>query len=58
MELDIFNEYGAAEVKQESGKYYWTVDGYGSPGWQEIPKSLYIEIIKFAESGQAKPPKL
>lgn len=43
----IANFYGGLVVKNVEGKYFWAIDGHDSYGWEEIPKTLYDEIIKF-----------
>lgn len=50
-EIDcIGNYYGCLNVKIEDGTYYWGIENYDGIGWEEIPKSLYYEIIKHYES--------
>ena len=44
--FDIGNAYGGLEIKEEGGKYYWTIDGYEGGEWYEIPKTLYDELVK------------
>ena len=45
---DIANYYGGLSVKFENGKYFWGILNYDSDfGWDEIPKSLYDELIKY-----------
>jgi hypothetical protein len=44
----IGNYYGSLEVKDENDKYFWQIpDCDGIDRWEEIPKSLYDELIKF-----------
>ena len=56
------NYYGGVVVQKVDGKYYWTIKSYSdlSPSleldecgynpWEEIPRSLYDELIKFSKS--------
>lgn len=43
----IGNYYGGLAVKQEDGKYWWSIENYDGHGWEEIPESLYLELLKF-----------
>lgn len=47
---NIGNYYGCLEVKEENDKYYWCIEDWERAYWEEIPKSLYDELIKFEES--------
>ena len=43
----IENYYGGLHVKEDEGKYFWGIeDSYGTD-WEEIPESLYLELVKF-----------
>ncbi len=44
---NIGNLYGCLEVKIENGKYYWGIEDWNGVDWEEIPKSLYDELIEF-----------
>src|SRR5690606_32430959 len=46
----ICNHYGGLSAKAEDGKFYWTIEGYGGEWWEEIPESLYHELIKHADT--------
>ncbi len=46
---DIGNYYGGLSVKVESGIPYWSIENYDGQDWEEIPASLYKELIKFEE---------
>ena len=46
---NIGNYYGVLEIWEEDGKYYWSLPSYGSTLDEEIPESLYMELIKFNE---------
>lgn len=43
----IGNYYGGIQVKEDSGKYFWRIENYCETPFQEIPKSLYDELIKY-----------
>lgn len=46
---DIGNYYGCLSVMEEGGKFFWSIEDWDGRRWQEIPESLYIELIKFEE---------
>lgn len=46
---DIGNYYGCLEVKVENGVSYWSIENWNGHGWEEIPSSLYKELIKFED---------
>lgn len=46
----IGNYYGALEVKEDAGKYWWSIENWDGHEWEEIPESLYRELIKFDEA--------
>lgn len=54
---EIAGYYGGLLVKEEGGKYYWGIDDLDPTEWEEIPKSLYDELIKF-EEGRNEPDSL
>lgn len=48
---EICNYYGGLYIQEYEGKYYWIIENYCTnfsdiTEWQEIPKSLYDELIK------------
>lgn len=48
---EIENYYGGLEVTVESGKYYWGIRNCDDTvEWEEIPQSLYDELIKFQDN--------
>lgn len=51
---EIGNHYGCLEVRKEDGKFYWSIENWNGHYWEEIPESLYIELIKFEDSRNAK----
>jgi len=46
----ISNFYGALYVKEENGKCYCGIENYDPTVWEEIPRSLYDELLKFEAS--------
>ena len=48
----IGNYYGNLEVKEGGGLYYWTIENYEGIDWEEIPESLYNELVKFEDRKQ------
>lgn len=46
----IGNYYGGLSVKEEDGKYFWSIENYDGHDWEEIPKSLYDELVRYDES--------
>ena len=46
----IGNYYGCLSVKKEGRKFFWSIENWDGHGWEQIPKSLYEELIKFEES--------
>lgn len=45
----ISNYYGGLRVKEEGGKFWWSIENYDGDNWEEIPESLYLELIKFQD---------
>ena len=46
---NIGNYYGSLEVKKEDGAFFWSIENWDGTVWEEIPESLYIELVKFEE---------
>lgn len=46
----IANYYGYLFVKAEDGKFFWSIEDYDGHWWEEIPESLYQELLKFNEN--------
>lgn len=51
---DIGNYYGGLELAENDEKYYWCIENYDTDlgnirHYQEIPESLYRELIKFSQ---------
>ena len=49
---NIGNYYGCLNIKEKEGKYFWSIENWDGFVWQEIPKSLYDELIKFEDSDE------
>lgn len=47
---EIGNYYGGLSVKENEGKYYWSIENHDGENWEEIPHSLYLELISFNAS--------
>lgn len=43
----IGNYYGCLRVREESNRFFWSIENYDGDHWEEIPESLYLELIKF-----------
>lgn len=41
----IGNYYGGLSVKEEGGKFYWTIENYDGHEWEEISESLYRKLL-------------
>ena len=50
----ISNYYGSLSVKEDDGKYFWGIDDFNGIRWEEIPKSLYDELMKFQDQKQKR----
>lgn len=46
----IGNYYGTLEVKKHNNKFWWSIPNYRDIYWEEIPESLYKELIEFNNS--------
>jgi len=43
-------------VKEKNGEFFWStvdVNSFGLMKWEQIPESLYDEIVKFEEGDQS-----
>ena len=43
----ISNYYGGLRVKTEDGKFFWSIEDVTEDDWEEIPESLYLELMRF-----------
>ena len=46
---NIGNYYGCLSVKSENNKYYWSIENYDGHDYEEIPHSLYVELVKYKD---------
>jgi len=51
---DIGNYYGCLNVEVINGRYYWSIENYDGDNFEEIPESLYNELLKHYESLQQR----
>jgi hypothetical protein len=47
---EIGNYYGSLLVKEEDGKFLWSIPDHSSIKWEEIPKSLYDSLINYEDN--------
>lgn len=47
---EVGNYYGSLYVKEEDGKFYWSVENWDGHHWDEIPEYLYRALLQFEES--------
>lgn len=50
----IGNYYGSLTVKECDGKFFWSIEDYAGYIWEEIPETLYRELIKFDDQGDTQ----
>ena len=43
---NINHEYGGLLIKEEGGKFFWSIEANAFDKWEEIPESLYLELDK------------
>jgi hypothetical protein len=46
---NICHEYGHLLIKEDEGKFFWSIEANTFEEWEEIPKSLYLELYKLEE---------
>jgi hypothetical protein len=50
LDVGLENACGDMLIKEKNCKHYWCITcDINGKRWQEIPKSLYDEIVKFVE---------
>jgi hypothetical protein len=52
MEIDIGtieNYYGGLAVRENAGRYEWSIENWNGHSWKEIPKTLYDALIQFED---------
>jgi len=47
---NIGNCYGRLNIKVDSDRYFWSIENWSGFNWEEIPKTLYDECVKFEET--------
>ena len=47
---NIDNYYGGLMVKSGENIFFWGIEDHSGIRWEEIPKSLHDELIKYNES--------
>lgn len=50
---EIGNYYGCLEVKEENGKFYWSIENWDGHDWQEIPEHLFNVLNKFEDENSS-----
>lgn len=45
----ISNYYGGLNIGECEGHFYWSIEDWNDDYWEEIPESLYRELIKLEE---------
>jgi hypothetical protein len=46
----IGNYYGSLFVKKDDdGRCWWSIENYDGNDWEQIPQSLYDELMKFED---------
>ena len=51
----IASYYGCLTTySSEDGKYYWGIENYDGTEWEEIPESLYNELVRFEDFRNGK----
>ena len=43
---EIGNCYGGLSVKEEGGKFFWSIGDWSGEHYMPIPESLYRELMK------------
>jgi hypothetical protein len=49
----ISNLYGGLHVRETIGKFFWSIENWDGFEWEEIPESLYRELLAFEEKREA-----
>ena len=50
---DIGSAYGGLDVKEEDGKFFWSIENYDGHDWDEIPEYLYLAFNKFQDEAES-----
>jgi len=43
----IGNYYGGLYVKEQDGRFWWSILNYDGQDWEEIPNWLFDALVKF-----------
>ena len=46
----VGNYYGCLKVKEDDGKYFWTIEDWDGDYWLEIPEQLYKALLPYGYS--------
>ena len=46
----IGNYYGSLHIRVGNGVHQWGIENYNGFFWEDIPKSLYDEMVKFQDA--------
>jgi hypothetical protein len=46
----IENYYGGLYIKEEDGKYYWSIENFDGQNFKEIPKYLYQALLCYEKA--------
>ena len=44
--MPIGNCHGNLEIKEDDGKFYWSIENWDGHHWEEIPVELYECLLK------------
>ena len=53
---DIGNQYGSLKVKQEDGKFAWSIENWDGDEWEEIPEYLFAALNRFEDEIEGRQP--
>tara|TARA_R110002167_G_scaffold95857_1_gene254780 strand:+ start:707 stop:874 length:168 start_codon:yes stop_codon:yes gene_type:complete len=48
----IGNYYGTLNIRDKNGIFEWGIEDYSGVEWEQIPESLYNELVKFKEKSE------
>ncbi|QNN99823.1 hypothetical protein P67b_00064 [Ruegeria phage Tedan] len=46
---EIGNYYGNLDVAEHDGAFWWAIENWSGYYWEEIPESLYRELVKYGD---------
>lgn len=44
---NISNYYGGLSVKQENGKFFWSIENWDGQHWSEVPEYLFKALNRY-----------